>query len=51
MAETFGMAGLYAKGPDALRAALDESMNSPGQTLFEVPIGEVPNTWSLVCLL
>ena len=43
MAETFGMAGLYAKGPDALRAALDESMNSPGPTLIEVPIGEVPN--------
>ena len=48
MAETFGMAGLYANGPDALRAALDESMNSPGPTLIEVPIGEVPNTWSLV---
>jgi len=48
MAETYGMEGLYAKGPDALRSALDESMNSSGPTLIEVPIGEVPNTWSLV---
>ena len=48
MAETFGMPGLYANGPDALRSALDESMNSSGPTLIEVPIGEVPNTWSLV---
>ncbi len=48
MAETYGARGIHADGPDELAAALKESLNAKGPTLIEVPIGEVPNTWSLV---
>ena len=48
MAETYGMTGIYADGPDALAAALKETMDTPGPALIEVPIGEVPNTWALI---
>ena len=48
MAETYGMNGIYADGPDALAAALKETIDTPGPALIEVPIGEVPNTWALI---
>ncbi|HAA91013.1 MAG TPA: thiamine pyrophosphate-binding protein [Rhodospirillaceae bacterium] len=48
MAETYGMTGIHADGPEALAAALKETMDAPGRALIEVPIGEVPNTWSLI---
>lgn len=48
MAETYGARGIHADGPEELAAALKESLNAKGPTLIEVPIGEVPNTWSLV---
>lgn len=48
LAETFGMVGVHADGPEALGVALRETMDLSGPALIEVPIGEVPNTWSLV---
>ena len=39
---------MHADGPEALGVALRETMDLSGPALIEVPIGEVPNTWSLV---
>jgi acetolactate synthase-1/2/3 large subunit len=48
LAKTFGMKGLRAETPEALRAALRDAFATSGPALIEVPFGEVPNTWALV---
>ncbi|HET7035742.1 MAG TPA: thiamine pyrophosphate-dependent enzyme [Thermomicrobiaceae bacterium] len=43
LADSFGMAGFRAEGPEGLRAALKEAMALKGPALIEVPVNEMPN--------
>ena len=48
LAESFGMWARRAEGAAELRSALREAFAVRGPTLIEVPVGELPNIWSLV---
>lgn len=48
LAQNFGMTGIRAETPDALRAALREAFAAPGPALIEVPVGEMPSIWKLI---
>jgi acetolactate synthase I/II/III large subunit len=48
LAQTFGMTGIRAETPEALRAALREAFAAPGPALIEVPVGEMPSIWKLI---
>jgi acetolactate synthase-1/2/3 large subunit len=48
LARCFGMMGLRAETPAALRAALREAFAANGPALIEVPVGEMPNIWKLI---
>ncbi len=48
LAESFGMDGVRANGPEGLRDALRGALKSTGPTLIEVPVGEMPSTWSIL---
>jgi acetolactate synthase-1/2/3 large subunit len=48
LARCFGMLGLRAATPAALRAALREAFAADGPALIEVPVGEMPNIWKLI---
>jgi acetolactate synthase I/II/III large subunit len=48
LAESFGVMGLRATGPEALRAALRKALASNEPALIEVPVGEMPNPFSLL---
>jgi acetolactate synthase-1/2/3 large subunit len=50
LAEAFGAQGLRAHTPDELRTALRQGFAANGPTLIEVPVGEMPNPWSLLHL-
>jgi acetolactate synthase-1/2/3 large subunit len=48
LAKSFGMLGIKAETPDALRAALREAFAARGPALIHVPVGELPDIWKLV---
>lgn len=50
LAESFGAQGLRAESPDALRAALKRGFETPGPTIIEVPVGEMPSPWGFIQL-
>ncbi len=43
LAEAFGMEGMRADTPDALRRALAKALSDQRPALIEVPVGEMPN--------
>ena len=48
LADSFGMAGRRAHGPEELRGALQGALKENHPTLIEVPVGEWPSTWSIL---
>lgn len=48
LADSFGMDGLRAHGPEELRGALRTALKADHPTLIEVPVGEMPSTWSIL---
>ena len=48
LAESFGVEGRRAEGPEGLRAALRDALASDHPTLIEVPVGEMPSIWPIV---
>ena len=50
LAESFGAQGLRAETPDALRAALETGFATPGPTLIDVPVGDMPSPWDYLQL-
>jgi acetolactate synthase-1/2/3 large subunit len=48
LARSFGMRGMKAETPEALRAALREAFAGPGPALIEIPVGELPSIWGLI---
>jgi acetolactate synthase-1/2/3 large subunit len=50
LAESYGVAGLRATSPDALRERIEEALKLDAPVLIEVPIGEVPNPWDVLAL-
>jgi acetolactate synthase-1/2/3 large subunit len=48
LAGSFGLRGLRAEGPEALEAALRESLDADGPTLIEAPVGEMDDPWPLL---
>jgi acetolactate synthase-1/2/3 large subunit len=48
LAEAFGVAGRKAESPDELRTAVEESVRADEPTLIAVPIGPVPNPWTVL---
>jgi acetolactate synthase I/II/III large subunit len=45
MAESYGIAGVRATSPDALRRELAAALKRRGPSLIEVPVGEMPDPW------
>jgi acetolactate synthase-1/2/3 large subunit len=45
MAESYGIAGVRALSPDALRRELAAALKRRGPSLIEVPVGEMPDPW------
>jgi acetolactate synthase-1/2/3 large subunit len=48
LARSFGMRGMKAETPEALRAALRSAFAKPGPVLIEIPVGELPSIWGLI---
>ena len=48
LAAAFGVAGRQADTPAKLRTAVEESVRAHEPTLIAVPIGEVPNPWTVL---
>ena len=48
LADAFGVQGVRAKTPDALRKALRKGFASKVTTLIEIPAGVMPDPWSLL---
>ena len=48
LAEAFGVSGRRAESPPALRTAVEESVRANEPTLIAVPIGPVPNPWTVL---
>ena len=47
LAESFGMEGIRAGGPEELRTALQRAMKNGQPALIEVPVGEMPNMYHI----
>src|SRR5712691_10575781 len=45
MADSYGIAGVRAQNPEALRRELAAALKRRGPTLIEVPVGEMPDPW------
>ncbi len=45
MAESYGIAGVRAQSPDALRRELAAALKRRGPSLIEVPVGDMPDPW------
>src|SRR5579862_2816255 len=45
MAESYGIAGVRAMSPEALRRELAAALKRRGPTVIEVPVGEMPDPW------
>ena len=50
LAESFGVAGLRATSPDALQERLEEAFKMNAPVLIDVPVGEMPDPWSILTL-
>ncbi len=48
LADAFGVQGFRVKTPAELERAIGEGFATPGPTLIEYPIGEVPDPWHLI---
>ena len=48
LADAFGVAGRHADAPGKLRTAIEESVRADEPTLIAVPIGQVPNPWTVL---
>jgi len=48
LAEAFGVVGRHADTPETLRIAVEESVRADEPTLIAVPIGQVPNPWTVL---
>src|SRR5215204_3049567 len=48
LADAFGVAGRHADAPGKLRTAIEESVRADEPTLIAVPIGPVPNPWTVL---
>lgn len=48
LARSFGMRGMKAETPDALRRALRDAFAQGGPALIEIPVGELPSIWGLI---
>ena len=48
LADAFGIEGMRAADPQELERAIVRGLDTPGPTLIEYPIGEVPDPWHLV---
>ena len=48
LAESFGVTGLRAESPEALRKELRNAINSRVPTLIEVPVGEFNPPWEYI---
>jgi acetolactate synthase I/II/III large subunit len=48
LAEAFGVAGRHADTPQKLRTAVEESVRADEPTMIAVPIGQVPNPWTVL---
>lgn len=45
LAESFGAQGLRARNEDELREAIRTGFATPGPTVIDVPVGEMPDPW------
>lgn len=50
MAESFGVKGMRAEGPNALRRAIEAALAGGEPTLIEVPCGAMPSPWPFIML-
>jgi acetolactate synthase-1/2/3 large subunit len=48
LADAFGVSGRMADSPPKLRQAIEESIRADEPTLIAVPIGRVPNPWTVL---
>ena len=48
LADAFGVVGRHADTPEKLRTAVEESVRADEPTLIAVPIGQVPNPWTVL---
>ena len=48
LADAFGIQGFRVKNPAELERAIGEGFSTPGPTLIEYPLGEVPDPWHLI---
>lgn len=45
LAESYGVEAFRAESPEEVRAAIERGLDSPGPTLIEAPVGEMPSPW------
>jgi acetolactate synthase I/II/III large subunit len=48
LADSFGIGGYRAKGPDELRQALEQALAKNEPALIEVPCGVLPDPWQFI---
>jgi acetolactate synthase-1/2/3 large subunit len=48
LAESFGVTGLRAEGPEGLRMQLAAALRDDAPALIEVPVGEMPSPWPVI---
>ena len=48
LADAFGIQGFRVNSPAELERAINEGFATPGPTLIEYPLGEVPDPWHLI---
>ncbi|HYB08599.1 MAG TPA: thiamine pyrophosphate-dependent enzyme [Alphaproteobacteria bacterium] len=48
MAESYGVAGISASGPEGLQRELNAALKRRGPTLIEVKVGEMPDPWPVI---
>lgn len=48
LADAFGIQGFRVTSPAELERATNEGFDTPGPTLIEYPLGEVPDPWHLI---
>lgn len=48
LADSFGIRGVRAEGPDELRVAVREALRAHEPALIAVPVGEMPSMWHLL---
>jgi len=48
LAESFGVKGWRAEGPEGLRAQLSAALRDDAPAVIEVPVGEMPDPWSVI---